>query len=199
MVPVLAIYGVDAPKGELPKSIEKPMGIEELLAACEANNDTKAFDAFLANFNPLIGRINKVFITYRGYTLMDGLMLDCKPLVRPDLVVVPLGPAIMAQLGLKGGVLIDDIKGDMLKSNLLKYDIITAVNGAEVADTGGFYKALAACPPDKEAEFKIIRNGKATSIRGIIAAILAPKPPVPPEPLEPPNLPPPPPPPPDKP
>jgi len=80
----------------------------------------------------------------------------------------------------------------MSKSNLQKYDIVTAVNGIDVADTGGFYKALAACPPDKEVELKIIRGGKPMIIGGILAALMAPKPPVPLEPINPPPPPPPP-------
>jgi hypothetical protein len=178
---------------KLPEKPLKDMTVEELLNKLGTGpNQTEAFDMFILKFQAMCPQIDKYCMMYRGYGLQDGLMLNFTPLPTPDLVVVPLGPAIMAQLNAKG-VLVSDVKGDMMKSNLMQYDIVTAVGDTEVADTGGFYKALAACPPDKEVELKIIRGGKAMSIKGLIAKILEPKPPIPPEPINPPPPPPPPP------
>jgi hypothetical protein len=172
MVPFMAIYGVDAPKGappagEPPKAIEKPMSIEDLLTACEAGNKPEAFDMFLKHFTPMIGRLDKVFITYRGYDLATALKLECKPLLNPDLVVVPLGPAIMAQLGIKGGVLVEDVKGDMLKAGLQKYDVITSVAGTECPGFGAFEKLCNdnATKEGKEVEFGVIRATKPMTVK----------------------------------
>jgi len=194
MVPIVAIYGVEGP---LARPLEKPlkdMTIEELLTKLETGpNQTEAFDMFLTKFQAMLPQIDKYCMSYRGYTLEDGLLLNFEPLPTPGLVIVPLGPAIMSHLNIKG-VLVEDMTADMSKSNLQKYDVVTAVNGTDVADTGGFYKALATCPPDKEVELKIIRGGQPMIIRGILAALMSPQPPVPPEPIKPPSPTPPPPP-----
>jgi hypothetical protein len=189
LVIVFAAPALPAPPVEKPL---KDMTIEELLTKLETGpNQTEAFDMFLNKFGPMCPHIDKLLITYRGYGLQDGLLLNFEPLPTPGLVIVPLGPAIMSHLNIKG-VLVEGMTADMSKSNLQKYDIVTAVNGIDVADTGGFYKALAACPPDKEVELKIIRGGKPMIIGGILAALMAPKPPVPLEPINPPPPPPPP-------
>jgi len=189
LVIVFAAPALPAPPVEKPL---KDMTIEELLTKLETGpNQTEAFDMFLNKFGPMCPQIDKLLITYRGYGLQDGLLLNFEPLPTPGLVIVPLGPAIMSHLNIKG-VLVEGMTADMSKSNLQKYDIVTAVNGTDVADTGGFYKALAACPPDKEVELKIIRGGKPMIIGGILAALMAPKPPVPLEPINPPPPPPPP-------
>jgi len=143
-----------------PEKPLKDMTIEELLAKLETGPDqTDAFEMFLTKFQAMLPQINHYCMTYRGYNLENGLLLNFEPLPYPNIVVVPLGPAIMAQLGLTGGVIIMDIKGENT-SGLEKYDIITAVNGTDVADIGGFYKILGSCPPDKETDFSIIRGGK---------------------------------------
>jgi hypothetical protein len=171
-VPAIVLFAADPAK-----PVEKPlkdMTIEELLTKLETGpNQTEAFDMFMTKFAPLVPQIDKVMVQYMHYGLQDGLVLNFAPMVRPDILVVPLGPAIMAQMGLKGGVLIDAISGDMTKSTLLQYDIVVSVGGTAITDIASFYKALATCPPDEPTEFQIIRSGKAMPLKGIV-------PPVPP-------------------
>jgi hypothetical protein len=170
-LPLVMLLAADTPPA---RSTEKPtlktlkdMTVEELLNRLGTGppDQTEAFDMFLMKFKPLCPQIDKYCISYRGYGFQEGLMLNFEPLPYPGLVVVPLGPAIMAQMGLKGGVLVQDISGDMLKLGLEKYDIVTGLNGAEVADTGGFYKILSNCPTDKEVQFDIIRGGKPLPLK----------------------------------
>jgi hypothetical protein len=171
-VPAIVLFAADPAK-----PVEKPlkdMTIEELLTKLETGpNQTEAFDMFMTKFTPLVPQIDKVMVQYMHYGLQDGLLLNFAPMVRPDILVVPLGPAIMSQLNAKG-IIVHGVTGDMSKS-LQQYDIITSVAGAEIADTGAFYKALSTCPPDKPVEFKIIRGGKSLTLSFVV-----PPPPPPP-------------------
>jgi len=137
------------------------MTIEELLTKLETGPDqTEAFDMFLTKFQAMLPQIDKYCMIYRGYNLENGLLLNFEPLPYPNIVVVPLGPAIMAQLGLTGGVIIMDIKGEN-QSGLEKYDIITSVGGDKITDVDSFYKSITTYGgSEKETEFGIIRGGK---------------------------------------
>jgi len=172
-VPVLALLA--APERPTEKPLNE-MTIEELLILLEKGdgNQTEAFDMFINRLKPLAPRINRVMITYRGYGLEDGLILKFQPLNRSDLLVVPLGPAIMSQMGVKG-VIVHGTEGGMAQSGLKMYDIITAVNGTAITNVENFNKALSACPPDSESEFKIIRGGEEKTLKFVV-----PPPPPPP-------------------
>jgi len=160
-MPLVTVFAADP--NTPPEKPLKEMTIEELLTKIESGPDqTEAFDMFLSKFTPMVPRIDKAMITYRGYGLADGMLLNFEPLPYPGLVVVPLGPAIMAQLGLTGGVTISSITPEGAQSSgLAQYDIITSVGGAKITDVASFYKAITAnSGSEKETEFGIIRAGK---------------------------------------
>ena len=152
------------------KPTEKPLRdltIEELLSRLQTSgpNQTEAFDAFVTKFMALYPQMDKLCITYRGYGFQEGLMLNFAPPARPDLVVVPLGPAIMSQLDLKGGVIVYNVKGDMKSvSGLQENDIVYSVNGTDITHVASFNKALGKCRPDETCTFKILRGGKSEEL-----------------------------------
>jgi hypothetical protein len=153
------------------KPLEKPLrdlSLEELLNRLETGgpNQTEAFDMFINRLGPFCTRADHICITYRGYGFQEGLSLNFAPPAREDLVVVPLGPAIMSQLDLKGGVIVYNVKGDMKSvSGLHEDDIVYSVNGTEITHVASFNKALSSCEPDKMCTFTILRGGKSQDLK----------------------------------
>jgi hypothetical protein len=152
------------------KPLEKPlrdMSLEELLTRLETGgpNQTEAFDMFINRLGPFCTHADHICITYRGYGFQEGLSLNFAPPARSDLVVVPLGPAIMAQIDLKGGVIVYSVTGEMGRSGLHEYDIVHSINGTEITHVASFNKALSSCQPDKMCTFTILRGGKSQDLK----------------------------------
>jgi hypothetical protein len=84
-----------------------------------------------------------------------------------------------AQLGIGGGLGVLDLGDAFADSGLQKYDIITAINGAQIRNVADLNKAITDAPEKEKSKIEIMRGGKADVVNFLIPRPHAPEVPSP--------------------
>jgi len=160
------------------------LSLEDLVQGLEAESyepeiSVEANRLMLEKLRHVLRRVDELLRKEgKTFDLMIGgeVRLLC---VFPGFKVKFVDEITKAQLGIEGGLGALDLGDAFADSGLQKYDIITAINGAQIRNVADLNKAIMDAPEKEKSKIEIMRGGKADVVNFLIPRPQAPEVPSP--------------------